>query len=355
MQMMKKTNTFIFLVLMAASTISLAACKQNSTDSKVFLDYGYIRENAITNITDLTELTYSKVKAKVESNESFMLVIYNATCSCWGKFQPVITKYINETNAKVEYIDIDEFSGETETFGLYLEKIAMPSVAVFKRGKLVKQPYYKANDPATKMFENYEAFKQWSDENIVLPKAYFLEKSVLDSYIDENKEFSLYISKESCPDCQNINYNVLYDNNDAHETYKNNLYIFDIEPYMVDMEVYKQIKKDYGLSPDNNPIFGYELYGGAVPTFQHRKGSEIADMITVLNDIPNALNKTVSSYFTEERVNHMTFIKSSGITATLDGMELSDEQFENWGSYSSEFYKEYHYPITKLFFDYYLN
>lgn len=351
---MKKKRTLLLLSISSVFAItSLGACRRSSFVGKVYLDYGEIRENPLENITELSELTYNKLKSKLSTNESFLLVLFNATCSCWGDFQPVITRYINETNVKVEYINVDEFAGESETFGLFYEKINMPSVALFKRGSLVRQEYLGNDELKNEMFRKYASFKQWADENIVLPKMYYVSKDVLDGFIADDLEFNLYIARSECHDCQNVNYNVLYDFSDNLLTTSKPLYIFDIQQYR-GTEIYQDIKDMYGLSPVNNPILGYELYDGAVPTFQHRRGAAITDMITVLNDTVNQDSKTVYSYFTQARVDNMPFLKNSSLTAVLNGMQLTDEQFDDWRSYSSTYYKDYHYPILKLFLNSYI-
>lgn len=349
---MKKKKTWLSLAFISACSLSfLAGCTRTAFTGKVFLDYGVIRDKDIENITDLPELDYNKLKSTIASGESFMLVLYNSGCGCWTDFQPVITRFINDSNVYVKYINVDEFAGESDRFGLYIERVDMPSVALFRRGKLVRQFSYGIND--TKMFKNYESFEAFVSENIVLPKMYYLERDVLDSYIAEDKDFVLYIAKGSCHDCRDANSDVLFPWSDNHIASNKYLYIFDIDPYM-GTDIYQDIKDEYGLSPKYNPVLGYELFGGVVPTFQHRQGGQYLDMISVLNDMAKKDTSTIYSYFTEERVAAMPFLKDSSLTTALNNMSLTSEQVENWGEYKAEYYRNYHYPILNLFLDTYL-
>ena len=342
---MKRKITLTFLTLSSLSMLlSLGACKKSPYSGKVALDYGQVRLNALGNITELAEISYDDLVAKIETaKESFMLVVYNKSCSCWNDFQPVITKYINEYNAKVEYIDAGMFTGKEKTFDIHLSKISLPNVVLFKRGELYKQAYLK-NENTDKMFTQYSAFKEWVDENIISPRMYYLDKETLDSYIASNRTFDLYVARSECGDCQAINYNVLYDYFEDHMSLKNYLYIFDIQQYR-GTDQYQPIKDQYGLTTVNNPVLGYDLYGGCVPTFQHREGNNIKDMITVLND--KVSEGVISSYFTTERCNAMTFLGENKASYVFNGTTLQEASLK-------EYYEKHHYAVVMSFFDYYL-
>ena len=63
----------------------------------------------------------------------------------------------------------------------------------------------------------------------------------------------------------------------------------------------------------------------------------------------------MTTYFTEERVSHMSFLEGSSLNKTiLDGFELNDDQVTNWRTYRSQFYSTYHYPIVKEFIKTYI-
>ena len=351
---MKKRFTLLFLsTLLASSTMLFSGCSNVPGDTRIHLDFGEIKANDISNITELPELKYNGLVSKITHGDSFLLAIYNEGCGCWTDFQPVLTEFFNETHTTVEYINVYEFVGK-EDLGLYLEISDLPSLAVYEKGQLKIQSVYLRDDRM--MFKSYTKFKEFIDKNVVFPKMYYVEKDVLDSNIEENIEFNLYIGRNACGDCNAVTTDVLYDWSKKTEQVSDILYVFDIQKYYpasdaTDEEkaTYQEIKDYYGLSEKNNPIFGYS--SGMVPTFQRRKGMEILDMIVVLNDSVDRTNKKVTSYFTEERVSHMKFLEGASLEKTiLDGFELTDEQITNWrASYRSQFNMAYHYPIVREF------
>ena len=366
---MKKVFSTLFLsVLLASSTMVFSSCNKGS--SKIHLDFGSIHSQDISNITDLPELKYNNLLSKISHGDSFLLAIYNEGCGCWTDFQPVLTEFYNKTHCNVEYINVYEFTGKDD-LGLYLVPADLPSLAVYENGQLKIQQVYLRDDRM--MFKSYSNFKEFIDKNTVLPKMYYVEKDVLDSYIAENKEFNLYVARRECGDCNAVTTEVLYDWNKNVETVNNLLYVFDIQDYypinpgedateeqkqkyQEDLVIYQDIKDTYGLSEKNNPVLGYDANGakGMVPTFQRRKGSQIKDMMVVLNDYVDRENSKVKSYFTSTRVGQMSFLKDAKIKTILDGMELTSDQVTNWRSYKHEYYMNYHYPIVKLFLDTYV-
>ena len=237
----------------------------------------------------------------------------------------------------MEYINVYEFLGKDD-LGLYLEASDLPSIAVYERGKLKIQSVYLRDDRM--MFKSYSKFREFIDNNVILPKMYYVEKDILDSYIAQDKEFNLYVARSACGDCNAVTTDVLFEWNQNVETVNDQLYVFDIQiyypinpgsgateeqkaKYEEDLRIYQDIKDTYGLSEKNNPTFGYST--GMVPTFQRRKGNTVKDMIVVLNDSVDKENSKVKSYFTSERVGQMSFLKDAKIKTILDGMELTSE------------------------------
>lgn len=363
--MKKIISTCLLSTIIASSSVLFSSC-QSVTNSKIHLDFGLIKSQDVQNITELPELKYNSLLSKISHGDSFLLAIYNEGCGCWSDFQPVLTQFFNETHCTVEYINVYEFIGK-DSLGLYLEASDLPSIAVYEKGKLKIQSVYLRDDKM--VFKSYNKFKEFIDSNVFLPKMYYIEKSVLDSYIAQDKEFNLYVARSACGDCNAVTTDVLYDWNQNVDTINDKLYVFDIQSYypinpgpdateeqkakyQEDLIIYQDIKDTYGLSDKNNPVFGFGT--GVVPTFQRRKGSTIKDSAIVLNDKVDKDNNKIISYFTSERVGQMSFLKDAKIKTILDGMELTSEQVTNWRSYKSEFYSNYHYPIVRLFFETYV-
>ncbi|MCR4910929.1 MAG: hypothetical protein K5925_00135 [Bacilli bacterium] len=363
--MKKKIVPFLSLIFLGATSLSLGACNQSSGTSKVYIDFGTIRTTKSNVYEEQKKTLYDDVSEKVDKKESFILIIYSSGCQCWSDFAPVLDQFIDETGCNVLCIDAIQFVDKENVFGLqYVANSRyfsnLPSIALFKRGKLTKQITYK--DDTRLIFKYYENhFKKFIEENIVLPKMYYVNKEVLDNYIDTNKDFNLYVARSECPDCNALASSTLYPWSDKVESVNDKLYIFDIQEYYAsersgstpeEIERYQEIKDTYGLSNKYNTVLGYG--SGSVPTLQRRKGSEIVDMIVTLNDSLDSENKKVSSYFTTERVEKMPFLKNSALTKVLDGYQLTDEQTQNWRTYRSTFYEQYHNPISKLFIESYV-
>lgn len=353
--MKKVLTTCLLSVILASSTIVFSSCQKHD-NSKIHLDFGLIKSQDISNITELAELKYNSLTSKISHEDSFLLAIYNEGCGCWSDFQPVLTEFYNKTHCAVEYINVYEFIGK-DNLGLYLEISDLPSIAVYERGKLKIQSVYLRDDRM--MFKSYAKFEEFINKNVILPKMYYVEKDVLDSFIAENKEFNLYVARSACGDCNAVTTDVLYDWNQNIDTVNDYIYIFDIQKYYPqstateeEKAYYQFIKDTYGLSEKNNQVFGFGT--GVVPTFQRRKGSKVLDSAIVLNDKVDKDNNKLISYFTSDRVGQMSFLKDTKIKTILDGMELTSEQVTNWRSYKSEFYSNYHYPIVRLFLETYV-
>ena len=357
----------ILLIIEVVISLMIHKLQHRNDDDLVKLDYGTIRKETIRDVRDLKGLSYDELASKIAHKDSFALAIYNDSCTCWSNFSPILTDFINETNINVEHMDVDELVDRDNDFGLHKVKADLPGLALFSRGKLVRQALYLQVDNKP-IFTQYKKLKEFFENNTIAPKMYYVEKEVLDEKIANGEEFNLYIARKECPDCQNANYNVLYSYSDSLTTVNENLYIFDIQEYYANttaknadgsrkysdeqVQYYQEIKDTYGLSTVNNPILGFGT--GSVPTFQRRKGNEISDMVVVFNDYPNKENNTIASYFTEARIEKMPFLKDTTLEVNLDGKSISGEQISDWGSYKYTYEETYHYPILKLFLQTYV-
>lgn len=351
---MKTKRIALLTISLLTSTAFLSGCdKKEAVPTITKIDYGTIRKNKLNSIEDLVEIDYDNLLQKTINKESFILIIYGSkTCGCWTTFKPIITDYINDKDINVEYIQVSAIRNKEEHLGLYLADSVMPSIAIFNRGKLSCQAVYEGD--MTKIFKDKQSFYNYMEEKIILPTMYFIEKTTLETYIAENKEMLLYIARSLCPDCGNVNRDVLQSWSDSYKG-KEKLYIFDIQSYRDESSVvYQEIKDWIGLSPVNNDKFGFDI--GAVPTFQYRIGEVVEDMIVTNNDSVNTENGTLESYFTEERVNNSPLFKNEKeIKTILDGMALDAEIISNWRNNSHDFYIKYHYPLLNKFLNNYID
>ena len=354
--MKKVISTCLLSIIIASSSVLFSSC--NKSESIINIHFGDYVSKEIANITELPKLNYDNLSAKILNNDSFLLAIYGEeSCGCWNDYQPVLTEYVNDTHIKIDYISSYDFIGKENTFGLYLVASELPSLAVFENGQLKIQSVYLRDDRM--MFKSYTKFKEFIDKNVVLPKMLYVDQDFLDSMIQQDKEFNLYVARSACGDCSAVTHDVLLEWSKNVKKVNDYLYVFDIQKYYPqstateeEKAYYQLIKDTYGLSEKNNPAFGFGT--GVVPTFQRRKGSKVLDSAIVLNDKVDKDNSKLISYFTSDRVGQMSFLKDAKIKTILDGMELTSEQVTNWRSYKSEFYSNYHYPIVRLFLETYV-
>lgn len=356
---MKKSLLFLSLF----TALTMASCGESTDTSKIALDYGYDYKNDIVVIDEL-EIGYSSLVNLIDNQESFVLLIFhNRTCDCWEDFSPLAVQFMNKYNLRFYAFDNALLEGE-DNYGIYRGTDAMPGICFFRRGTLIRQSIYgKLDINHRKFFKDYDALESYMFDNIYLPKMYFIDKESLDTKITNNEDFSLYVGRGECPDCQRVNKKVIYAWNDANTTVSKSMYIFDIDPYYAkkptegDPEyeekyakylAYLEFKTTYGLSEAGNENFGYGT--GYVPTFQVRKGSTINDMITVLNDSFNA-DKVVSSYFNATRISNSPILRNTGDTYLFDGKVLTDQEKANWWTTTQ---LSWHKPIVELFLNSYL-
>ena len=344
----------LLICLLPLALVGLTGCKPPVDNSKVYLEYGKVHN---VKQTKLEQIAYDELKALVEDHRTFALAVSNDGCTCWTGFQPILANFNYKYNLDIAHIDVRELSNASERFGIFVGKADSPYFLFFKEGKLIRQAIYGGNNAYSEIFTSESKFEKYFFENAYLPKMLYVEKNTLDTYISENKEFNLYVARKTCGDCQAANREVLSKWNTTVATIENPLYIFDIDIYR-GTEEYQTIKDTYGLSEVNNPDYGWST--GFVPAFQHRKGSTIEDMCVVLNDGVREENdkKVLDSYYTSERVAKLNFLKGTGTTYVLDGMELNENQYTYYEGYGyflkAEVKSELHNPILKLFIDEYV-
>lgn len=357
------------VILLAIPTLVLTGCKNSKIDtSKIALDYGYYRNEQIHSWTEFEDLDYDNLDALMTTKESFVLLTYhNFGCDCWKDFAPLAVQFANEFHCDFRTLDVALLSGHSNKFGIYSGTDLMPGIVFIRRGKVIRQTIYgKVDENQRQMFKTYvwekdssKGFKPYMLKNVYLPNMYYIDKDVLDSKMENGDEFNLYVAKKTCPDCTEINRQLLYKWSNKHHNVEDKLYIFDIEQYQSDQEYYTIIKEQYGLSEtvDNFP-FGYG--GGFVPTFQRRSGWTVTDMITVLNDSVSEVGGQfiINSYFDSVRVEASPMLNPTGDKYVFNGdIATSDmiEQIEYEGHIYTFFKRDAQYKLHKPTVELYLN
>ena len=342
---MKKKS--LILPLIPALIFSVSSCRPAVDNSKIILDYGRVYSSQGTTVT---QVSYKDLKDKmIEKEENFVVAISDEGCGCWRDFQPLVAELNYKHQLNIMHVDKDESGFLENDFGL---NTTTTGIAFFRNGKLARQVVYKSDSSNWDIFHKYTGLEGLVKDNIEFPHIKMVNKDVLDSFISTNKEFNLYVGRNGCGDCDTINKTLLREWNRT-TTVQDSLYYFDIEEYR-GTDQYQPIKDAYGLSIEGNPTYGYtDFWGfkGVVPTFQHRKGSTIEDMVSLLNDHADVKNKVIDhSYFTTERVAAMSFLQGTGNEYVFQGKTLTEEEAENWGRNKQ---LELHTPIFNKFFETY--
>ena len=362
---MRKFMKKILPLILSVPALLLSSCKSEQVDkSKICLDYGSYHNDELEDWTQFDELDYDNLDALITSKENFVLLTFhNRSCGCWTDFGIVAVKYANKYHYDFRIFDVAELSGHKEKFGIYSGEDLMPGICFFRRGKLIRQTIFgKLSENNQRIFKRLDLFEQFMDKNIYLPKMYWLEQEVLDDKLDHNEELNLYVAKKTCEDCNYVNKNYLYKWSSKNFTLEKPLYLFDIEIFQTGdypEGYYQQMKDRYGLSVTGNPTFGYG--NGYVPTFQHRVGWTIQDMITILNDSVEKVEDkfVIHSYFTETRVNNSQTLSQDSEKYILEGKYASDSDVEEtaWEGYYRFTQKgqyKMHKATLELFFSTYV-
>ena len=201
---------------------------------------------------------------------------------------------------------------------------------------------------------NLKKFKELMASSIDLPMIYRIGIDSLLNFINEGEEFNLYVGRDTCPDCARINPYLFEYGRKLSGKIDDKLYYFDIDPFRDDKDEhykYAEIKALCELDEISNPTMGWEE--GKVPTLQHWKDGTTYDMITVYNDTIKERVVT-SSYFTEERINNLPFLKDDKTlkNKVLQGLEVKilDSETETRNNYEQTYVN----PIINLFLSTYV-
>ena len=323
-----KKNLSISLLFMLS--LSLASC-ENNVSYPVTLSIG---ENISSNENaQLTEINrYANFKNKIESNESFLLVVYdNLGCMCYIDFKNILEDYIFENNLVIYQIT-DTLLEDQNTYGINLD-VSYPSLVLFDNGQLAFQENYNA-DLATSIFNDFDELNNFLKDKIDMPKIIKLKKEEIEETLHLDEEMIVYFGRESCPDCRSYTSNVLYKYIDE-TTFKNNIPFYYIDTGMFeDEQEWKNIKDLYGISDLNNTL-GYG--DGYVPSIQYRKNKKVVDMDVFLNDLYEEL-----PYYNQN-------------TLELHGFLNNNKEYVLENNQSDSYYLEKHIEISKLFLKTYFN
>lgn len=351
-----------FLSLLILPLLLLTSCDKNQKTSLIFGDVS-------TNTTIM--INHSELSSKILDDESFIVVTTPlSNCACWSTFKnQVLNQYIEENHILVYEINYENFfAGSTnlDTFGINIMGDRQ-TFAIFNQGELVINMPYESDQ---RMFKELAAFKLFMEEHVNLPKIYQIDSlEDLNELYAQEEEFIIYYGRSLCGDCAYVDkYLVDYVSN--HQE-MDKIYYFDgelIRKYqdgtLINEEEWQSFKDNYGLSSLNNPIYGYD--NGYVPTFYYvdptsgeTNGAKVQDGLVYFNDTiieENGKYVVQNSYFSNERISSLHYLKNYQGEKVLEGKILSSEDvniYENTIAWKQEKAAIYYNEYLKLFLDTY--
>ena len=337
---------------------------------KAPLTYGTYVE---TNIRSLRELSNEELLTKTrDEEETFLLAVYQGdyslTCDCWNTFQNVVVNYVNTYHESV-YL-YNAYNQDEQLANLRIEKIrdSAPYLYIFKGEEtLAKYSYNNRNQKAIFENTNGKAMYNAVHKVITAPTMYYVDETYLDSQIMDDKDLIVLFMRRGCGDCKYVIPNVIISYiNENHP--KDKLYLFDMQDSYdlskkedateEEKSQYQSLKNYYALSEKGSSKHGYK--DGVVPTIQCIKKGKIADASVYFNDeISKKEDGTFyvsDSYYSEERLEHLSYLKNCQFQTVLKDMPINEGVLENpnGGYYwSQEVASRYHTPILKAFLGYY--
>ena len=285
---------FLSVITMFVCVFFLASCScKDDEDVKVSLSIGDM------NATTYRSVTMSYLDAMIQDKESFIVYVYNRTCTGCKAFKPILESVIDEKNLIIYAIEDINISSNHELYSLR----TTPALALYKDGEIVFKTIYDDNKS---YFDSTDGFKSFLDKYTYLPTMYYINLEQLQSKINNDESFIIYYSRSSCGDCNYLNKNYLRQYLSSHVDSK---YFYVIETDAEGIRFYngaspdtsndatddekaaaaqwQAFKDQYGLSNVNNPI-GHGV--GYVPTLQYYQDGEISDMMVYFNDGEYVLN-----------------------------------------------------------------
>lgn len=292
---MKKIKYIIACILMLFTFIS---CNKNQ--DKFIIEGNYSNETLVFIDGDI-------LQEKIESKDSFVLIIMLSSCSSCHQFkEQVINPYIQQSKATIYGIYSYNLDGQDNYANKPKYKTA-PAITIYNQGKCIKTLNYDHKD---KTFSSMEGFKEFMIKYIIEPKIVEVSEEVLDDKLSNEETFVLYIGWNKCGDCSLINDNVLQPYFLDNEN-KENIFYLETDKYRskrplqeptlsenpTDEEIEAKENWDAWISFASKYNF-VSYNNGKIPTIQYYENGIMKDMIVYLNDVKEE-EKIIDSFYEE--------------------------------------------------------
>ena len=352
---MKKVSKLFLIPLMCITFGSLTACGKG--DDKVKLTYGEVTHQKYH------EISYARLTQMIEYKESFLLVCDPKGCSCFSYFMKASEDYIKDNHLVLYYMKVSDFDGKND-YGIKLVN-GSTSFSIFNKGKIQQSI---SSNSSTEVMEKKEKFVEYIDQYVSKPNMYYVVPSDLEKMYKNANKSLIYFGRNRCEDCAYINSHFLYEYMEKREEI---LYVLDgddcIRKYdedgnLINEQEWKDFKKDYGLTVDNNPKYGFDA--GVVPTFLLVSGTETETTYhsgaVAFNDFVEKVGdeyKVTNTYYSNARLNDLTYLNGlgslEGTTVNKDDIFFFNEA-ETIGTWSKSASASSYFPRVERFLDTYL-
>ena len=340
--------------LLSLSFISLIGC--NSTSNRYQIDYGtYLN-------TEATEINYDDLKTRLDSNETFLLSLYNEeSCSCWNRMHLIINNYVKDYHIPIYYMCMDEIAKQENHFSLSLADASLGSkvsINVMSKGKVVTYMMTSNKEDYNRRFDDYATFKKEINKIIKAPSIYYIDEEMLEAKINNKENVVVSFIRNSCSDCSYIMPNVVIPFS-KNNNLKRDIYLIDMQDFYdanKDTPTYQAYKDKWQLSEEGNATFGYGK--GVVPTTQYYENGELKDACVSFNDTISKVGDQYivsESYYSAERINNLSYLKDvknkilKGLTLDETDCDIIPYNEDVYIGWSHESANKYHKPILEAF------
>ena len=288
--MNKKTWLYTLLILP-----TLAGCQPTNLN-KVVIPFSDEVRTADGEYVTLTE--YSELAVMVDQEQTFILMVGNATCGCTTEFLPVMRSWIETTNILTYYLEYTDLEFAQEKFGIPVVLGSVPILTIFDQGELAFYKVYNPNRASENaLFYDLALLTTWFEDRLIFPTFEFLTKANFDQLFTKNQNMIIYIGRRTCPDCTYaFNTFVLpYLRNNPTLPPIYGIDVLDNQIWRADTgnatPGWSDFKTNYGMDNVLNTTFGYAT--GFVPTFMYIETNGqsiqtnpliIKDMLVTYND-----------------------------------------------------------------------
>jgi hypothetical protein len=315
-----------FLLL---NCITLTGCKKE--DKRVLLSFGDVHATE----SRLVDLNY--LQNVIDAKENFVLAVSTNACGCWDSFKDSLNPYLKKNKVCCYQITFNQISNRdiAAHYELLMTSKSTTTFAIYENGKLKT---YLNSSKDSKIMDDKAQFAKYMEENVILPKCFFINKNDVETIKNSGKNAVIYFERNGCGDCSAINPGILRNYVKNHEKMKQ-IYVLDCEDYWrpgaVKPEIddpdyetknqayeeyrgYLDVKNELGLAETtdpahdlgeaNNPVYGFG--SGVFPFFSFIKNKEYSSGCVVYNDSvqkEDGKYKVTNSYYTTERVEKLQY------------------------------------------------